>query len=194
MMCLEAVHKKSSRIMTKRINILHQYNQINISIAHSAHYFKRLLLTTYFVQQIKWSIVKMTIVMHFVVPQTAVQWNCPQVSKSSLLNAVVFLENEKREWVCDPMSWLFTMVGLWDWISKQDNVLLTILTGQFGWHILGISADSMTATCTSSTNSHLQLQMVHNFFPVFITALGGGVRRMKASQPSCPSQVSIQSC
>lgn len=72
-MCLEAVHKKSSRIMTKRINILHQHNQINISIAYSAHYFKRLLLTTYFVQQIKWSIVKMTIVMHFVVPQTAVQ-------------------------------------------------------------------------------------------------------------------------
>lgn len=68
----------------------------------------------------------------------------------------------------------FTMVRLWDRVSEQDNVLLTILTGQFGWHILGISADSMTVTCTPSTNPHLQLQMVHNFFPVFITALGGG--------------------
>lgn len=29
--------------MTKKVNILHQHNQINISIAHSAHYFKRLL-------------------------------------------------------------------------------------------------------------------------------------------------------
>lgn len=67
-----------------------------------------------------------------------------------------------------------TMVGLWNPVSEQDNVLFTILTGQFGWHILGISADSMTATCTPSTNPHLQLQMVHNFFPVFITALGGG--------------------
>lgn len=98
------------------------------------------------------------------------------LSESRLLQvkAVVLSENEEREWACDPIRGPFTIECLWDRVSEQDNVLLTILTGQFGWHILGISADSMTATCTPSTNPHLQLQMVHNFFPVFITALGGG--------------------
>ena len=63
----------------------------------------------------------------------------------------------------------------WDRVSEQDDVPLTILTGQFGWHILGISADSMNATCTPSTNPHLQLQMVHNFFSsVYNSSCGWG--------------------
>lgn len=118
----------------------------------------------------------MRIGVHFVVFQIPMLWNCPWVSESSLLKvkAIVLSENGEREKAYDPMKSPLTMVGLWNQVSEQDNVLFTILTGQFGWHILGISADSMTATCTPSTNPHLQLQMVHNFFPVFITALGGG--------------------
>lgn len=63
-------------------------------------------------------------------------------------------------------------VGLHGCASKQANVPFTSLIGQFGWHILGISAHSVTATCTPSTDSHLHLQMVHFFFffslPFFI--------------------------
>ena len=125
----------------------------------------------------------------------AIQWNRPWVSEcertpESESSSII------REWGETMSLWphkgLLTMVGLWNQVSEQDNVLLTILTGQFGWHILGIFTDSMTATCTPSTNPHLQLQMVHNFFPVFITALGGGGN--EGLQPSCPSQVSVQSC
>lgn len=116
----------------------------------------------------------MTIAMPFVVNGGAVK---PSLSESRLLQvkAVELSENEEREWACDPKRGPFTIECSWDQVSAQDNVPFTILTGQFGWHILGISADSMAATCTPSTNPHLQLQMVHNFFSsVYNSSWGWG--------------------
>lgn len=129
-----------------------------------------------------------------VLRQLAVQGHCPR-AWTQTVDAEGSGTAEKEEWKrgCDPARCPRTRARARDRAAEHDAVLLTILTGQLGWHILGISADSMTAACTPSTNPHLQLQMAHIFSQRLEQLLEVGAGRRKVPRPSCPGQVRARS-
>ena len=134
----------------------------------------------------------MPIAMPFVVNGGTVKLSLCE-SRLLQVKAVELLENEEREWDCDPKRGTFTidvheteypnkmMFPSPFWLVNLDDIFWASLL--IPWMQLVHRPQIPICSYRWSTI----------FFPVFITALVGGGGRTKVLQPSFPSQVSTQS-